>query len=356
MNSPTPTPSFPRRFVVSSISLFQVAALIATLLLITFQPTGLNLRQAHGDTALPYVVHISVDGLKPAVLQQLLTANQAPNFQRLINEGAWTMNARTDYDYTITLPNHTDMLTSRPVNNKYSIANSGHRWTTNTTPPAGTTLQSNAGYYIASAFDVAHDNGFSTGLYASKDKFVVFRDTYNATNGAPDTTGVDNGRNKIDVYVNADLNSTTMFNQFLVNMAASPTNYTFVHFNDPDTAGHGSGWGSSQYQTAVMNVDAKLGQLFNLIANSALMNGNTTIILGADHGGNGTDHSTITDANNYTIPFIIWGQGIPANTDLYTLNGSATTTRARVELTLHWAPASPFATATAATVRCAGSD
>ena len=271
-------------------------------------------------TAAPpvYVVQISVDGLKPQYLQQLLDAGQAPNFAKLKAEGAWTFNARTDYDWTITLPNHTSMLTGRPVNDKYSTTGTGHRWTTNTTPPAGTTLHGNAGYYVASAFDVAHDNGYATGLYASKDKFVVYRDSYDATNGALDVTGADNGRNKIDVYVNNDLNSTAMFAAYLANMNANPTNYTFVHFNDPDTAGHASGWGSTPYLDAVKAVDAKLGQMFAQIAGNALMNGNTTIILSADHGGTGTGHSTQTDANNYVIEMMLRGPNIPANTDLYT--------------------------------------
>ena len=91
-----------------------------------------------------YVVQISVDGLKPQYLQQLLDAGQAPNFAKLKAEGAWTLNARTDYDWTITLPNHTSMLTGRPVNDKYSTVGTGHRWTTtastdqnmpNVTPP-----------------------------------------------------------------------------------------------------------------------------------------------------------------------------------------------------------------------------
>ncbi len=272
-----------------------------------------------------YVVHISVDGLRPAFLQQLISAGQAPNFAKLKAEGAWTFNARTDYDITVTLPNHVSMLTGRPIYNKYGLSNSGHRWTLNSTPPAGTTLHSNAGYYVASAFDVAHDNGYSTGLYASKDKFVLFRDSYNAANGALDVTGVDNGRNKIDVYVNNDQNSTAMFSTFLTNMSAAPTNYTFVHFTDPDTAGHASGWGSAAYLATITNIDAKLGQLFGLIAGSSLLAGNTTIILGADHGGVGNDHSNATLWENYVIEMMLWGQNVPANTDLYTLNGTLTT-------------------------------
>ncbi|MBK8834495.1 MAG: alkaline phosphatase family protein [Anaerolineae bacterium] len=254
-----------------------------------------------------YVVHISVDGLRPEYLQQLLTAGQAPNFARLKAEGAWTFNARTDYDITVTLPNHVSMLTGRPINNKYGITNSGHRWTLNSTPPPGATLHTNAGYYVASAFDVAHDNGYSTALYASKDKFVLFRDSYNATNGALDVTGANNGRQKIDVYVNNDQNSTAMFSTFLTNMTASPTNYTFLHFTDPDTAGHAGGWGSAAYMATLTNIDAKLGQLFGLIAGSSLLAGNTTIILGADHGGVGTDHSNATLWENYVIEMMLWG-------------------------------------------------
>ena len=272
-----------------------------------------------------YVVHISVDGLRPEYLQQLLTAGQAPNFARLKAEGAWTFNARTDYDITVTLPNHVSMLTGRPINNKYGITNSGHRWTLNSTPPPGATLHTNAGYYVASAFDVAHDNGYSTALYASKDKFVLFRDSYNATNGALDVTGANNGRQKIDVYVNNDQNSTAMFSTFLTNMTASPTNYTFLHFTDPDTAGHAGGWGSAAYMATLTNIDAKLGQLFGLIAGSPLMAGNTTIILGADHGGVAYDHSNATLWENYVIEMMLWGPSIPANTDLYTLNGTLTT-------------------------------
>ena len=64
-----------------------------------------------------YVIHISIDGLRSDVLQNLVTASPAtyPNFTRLINESAHTFNARADLTITETIPNHLSMVTGRPV-------------------------------------------------------------------------------------------------------------------------------------------------------------------------------------------------------------------------------------------------
>ncbi|MCW1970135.1 MAG: alkaline phosphatase family protein [Anaerolineae bacterium] len=300
-------PWIPPRLMVAVGTLVSVNVAFA---LVTLYPTQGSLAW-FDRAATSYVIHISVDGLGASYLQNMLNdaSNPLPNFKKLRDEGAWTMNARTDYDYTITLPNHTGMLTGRPVNDKNGVANSGHHWATNITPPAGTTLQGSAGYAIASVFDVAHSNGLRTGLYATKEKFVLFKDSYAAN---------------IDAYANYDLDATLMMNDFLANMNANPTHYTFVHFNDTDTAGHASGWGSAPYIAAAKKVDGHLGQIFSLIQAKPQMQGKTKIILSTDHGGVDLGHGDQTVAVNYTIPMFIWGEGIAANSNLYTLNGSAT--------------------------------
>ncbi len=313
----------PRR---NRLTLLAAIALInMALIALTLQPLSLSaLMTPFGKKAQPTVrkrvIQISVDGLGSYWFRPLLSALPLPNFKRLMREGAWTLNARADFDWTVTLPNHAGMLTGRPVYDKYGLPQTGHQWTNNGGFPPNTTLHSNAGYYVASAFDVAHDNGLRTGLYASKDKFYLYRDSYDAAHGAADITGTDNGNAKLDVYVNYDLNSTFMMSDFVANMSTAPTDYTFVHFNDADTAGHRYNWGSTEYISAVVKVDNMLGEIFHVISTSAVLNDNTSIVLTADHGGTGLNHGTQTDPLNYTIPLLVWGPGMPQDTDLYALN------------------------------------
>ncbi|HQX11618.1 MAG TPA: alkaline phosphatase family protein [Thermoflexales bacterium] len=273
---------------------------------------------------MTYVIQISVDGLGSAYVQSLLAANQIPSLARLLNEGAGTLNARTDFDFSITLPNHTAMLTGRPVYDKFGDNTTGHQWTGNGDPLPGQTLHTNRGFYVASVFDAAHDNGLTTGAYASKSKFSLYDTSYNSANGAPDTNGANNGPDKIDTNVVAAGNSPAMMSALLDSLRANPTQYTFVHFHDPDSAGHASGWGSANYSAAVIAVDGHLGQLLAAIEQSPALAGRTTVILTADHGGSGTGHSDASQPIHYTIPFVVWGPGIP-HVDLYALNGFATT-------------------------------
>lgn len=315
------------RFRPSLVVAFAVAnAGLAALALNRPMPTAatvLGRSSPDRPAAAPRVIHISVDGLGSHWFKRLRAARPLPAFDRLMREGAWTLNARPDFDWSVTLPNHTGMLTGRPVNDKLGITGSGHRWTNNGGFAPGTTLHSNAGYYVPSVFDALHDNGRSTSLYASKDKFSIYRDSYDAVNGAPDTTGGDDGRRKIDVFVNRDLDSTAMLSELLVSLATAPTDYSFVHFADPDIAGHSYGWGSAEYNASVVGVDAKLADLLATIDASEALRGQTWIILSADHGGRELSHGDQTDALNYAIPLIVWGPGAQPDADLYALNAAS---------------------------------
>lgn len=274
-----------------------------------------------------HVIHISVDGLNAGFLTDLLAndvAGDYANFQRFIDEGATTLNARTDYTHTNTLPNHTSMLTGRPVSQPTGQPNTVHHgYTSNSTPGGSDTLHNQGNpnvSYIASTFDVAKDAGLSTALYASKSKFIIFDQSYDGTNGGAGPFGMD----KIDTYFYAasgsPSNASTMQAAYLADMAVSHYDYSFVHYRDPDSAGHASGWGGSAWDTSVANVDDYLGAVLSLVEGDAALNGRTTVIVTADHGGTGTGHGTASNSSNYTIPMLVWGAGVTAGVDLYALN------------------------------------
>ena len=276
-----------------------------------------------------FVVHVSVDGLRPDAVTQL-GAGRLPNFHRLRAEGAFTDNARTDYDYTITLPNHATQVTGR-----YVAGAAGHNWVTNTDPAPGETLHSNKKAYVASAWDVAHDAGLRTGLYGSKTKFSLFDESYDddtastpdpLQSGAPDadSAGGDNGRDKIDVTV-INTDSVAMTTSFVDDMAADPSRYALVHYHDPDTAGHAHGWMGTDYFAALERVDVQLGRILALVGSDAALAGRTAIVLTADHGGEGAGHGDAADPEAYTIPFYVWGPGVTAGGDLYRMNADTRT-------------------------------
>jgi len=292
--------------------------LLSTAIAVLAAPFAIQAPRAAAQRAA-YVIHISVDGLRSDAITALGPAN-LPNFYRLRTQGAFTDNARADYDYTVTLPDHTTQLTGRGVNGP-----EGHNWTANGDPAPGETLASNKGSYLAGVFDVAHDNGLRTGEYASKSKFSLFATSWNDANGAPDTTGPDNGRNKIDVYVNTS-DTASLVNTLVADMTAQPFNYVFLHLLDPDSVGHSSGWNitpGSDYSNAIKTMDSRLGAIFDLIDTNLRLTGRTAIILTADHGGSGYDHSDPTLPADFTVPFYVWGPGVMPAADLYVL--SATT-------------------------------
>ena len=271
------------------------------------RPGGLG---ALGDVR--YVIHVSVDGLRPDAVERL--GAELPAFVRLRTESAYTHNARTDPDYRLTLPNHTSQLTGRGV-----VGDAGHAWTANYNPPRNATLHSNKGSYVASVFDVAHDAGLRTAAYVSKPKFSVYKRSYQAS-GAPDTTGADDGRAKIDVY-RIERDTQSLVAAMRRHHAVHPADYTFVHLRNPDAAGHIYRWSvrrGSRYLRAVRASAARVGEILDLVESDDRMRGRTAVIVTADHGGAGNHHAR-ERLLNYRVPFYVWGPGIgPA--DLYALN------------------------------------
>lgn len=267
------------------------------------------------DDAVDYVVAISIDGLNPDAIRTL-GEDRTPALHRLIREGATTLNARSQYELTVTLPNHTGMVTGRRVNAKRG----GHGVTFN--EDNGTNVHRHAREYVASMFDVAHDNGLGTAIYTAKDKFNVLDRSWTRRTGARDRTGTNNGRDKISRYhLDAEPTNTT---RLIHRLTTRPDGLSFVHIAYPDRTGHEYGFMSPTYLNAVQAADKEVGRILDTIANNAHLSAHTNVILTADHGGipGSENHSLRTHSANYTVPFMVWGIGVPPATDLYALNAT----------------------------------
>ena len=260
-----------------------------------------------------FVLHISVDGLRPAEITSL-GEEGLPNFYRLRREGAFTDNARTDIDDTLTLPNHASQLTGRRVRGE-----DGHGVEFNS--DNGSVLAAVRGSYVAGVFDVVHDHGLRTGMYTSKGKFDFLERSWNGENGVEDTIGTNDGRDKIDRYVN-ESEISDLVEAFVEDMNAASHHYSFIHLRDPDSAGHDNGWGSEAYRSAIIKIDGLLGEIFNLIEVNPILTGRTALILTSDHGGIDLHHWDVNEVSNFTIPLYVWGPGISAGADLYRLNAA----------------------------------
>ena len=267
------------------------------------------------------VLHISVDGLRPDAITTL-GASKLPNFYRFRAEGAFTDNARTDVEQTITLPNHTTQITGR-----YTGTDKGHAYESNGIPGTATTLHRVKGEYVSSIFDVVHDHGLSTALFASKPKFILYDQSYNDSSGASDLIDEDNGRDKIDVF-SINLETSQLVQQFLASLRKEHINYALLHLRDPDSTGHQSNWDlrpESDYLSSIVEIDRQLGQIFAAIEADEYLRHNSAIILTSDHGGrlDTIRHQPADDPENYIIPFYVWGPEIARGAELYSLNSNS---------------------------------
>lgn len=299
----------------------------------------------NGIPLVNHVIFLSIDGFRGDAVNAILDTrpDEFPNLLRLKNGGAATFRARTDYGYTETIPNHSCMVTGRPVfepGTTTPLGIIGHGQTNNT--GAGVTgvssvihkLGGTGDYaYKSSVFDVVHESGRPTVFFFSKDRINFLARSYNETFGA-DSTGVpgvvDPARNKIDRVSPTSgfpANASAVGDAFV---ADANTNglaaFTMLHFIDPDTSVHSTAVTTtippdalSSYETAIQSCDVGLGKMLAWLDAHPDKKACTTIIVTGDHGGIGgtSSHLDATRVENYTLPFFIYGPGFLAGTDCY---------------------------------------
>jgi hypothetical protein len=275
-------------------------------------------RRNDGDVDVAII--ISLDGTKSAALA--IDPNVVPMLSALRRTGASTLDARTDPTVSVTLPNHTGMVTGRPVDGE-----DGHHVVGNSFSPR--TVHDDRAAYTASIFDVAHDHGLFTMMVASKNKFLRLVNSWNP--GAPDVTGDNNGTNKIDVVsVEEQADPITVGGavEVLDALAALRIPSTrgallFVHTRTADSAGHGNGFDATlgtRYMEAVIENDVLVSLIVEAVVRNVELCGHTSVFITTDHGGTGYGHNDAMNPENHTIPFIAYGPRAQAGGDLDDIN------------------------------------
>src|SRR5690606_573366 len=230
-----------------------------------------------------HVIVISIDGLRPDAIDHF----EAKTLQRLIREGSSSMEART-ITPSITLPSHTSMLTGVEPRVHGITWNKNH-------------VEENGRVRVPTILSIARANGLRTAAFFSKGKF-----DHLLLPGSVDHAVLPNG--------NGTWLAGRTASEVERYLADHSPNLLFVHIGDPDYAGHFVGWMGSVYGVAVRHADGAVARVLEA-ADAAFGAGNYTVIVTADHGGHGRTHGTEADTD-MTIPWIAWGKGVRAATQL----------------------------------------
>lgn len=266
---------------------------------------------------ISHVIVISFDGLRADAISRLGPSG-VPAFYEVLSTGAGTLNARTDHDFTVTLPNHTCMLTGRPV-----LGEGGHGYTSNDDNIVKT-LHENKGQYVAGIFDVVHGHALRGAFFSSKPKFSLYIKSYGARGVLRAVDAVSAQEQQlIDFYRISGYNDDAIVDAFLHTLKKHAPHFTFLHLSGLDATGHDYGWDpapESVYMNEVRRMDRRLERVLRFLKEDRTSRGTTVVIVTADHGGYGTHHKDVTDPRDYTIPFLVWGNHVAQGADLYKLN------------------------------------
>lgn len=243
-----------------------------------------------------HVVVLSIDGLRPDAIREY----DVETLQRLMREGSYSLEAQTIFP-SKTLPSHSSMLTGVTPEVHGIVWNS---------------RQSEHGVVqLPTVFELAKQAGYQTAAFFSKAKLrhLIRPGSLDYWRAPESNLGHWMATRTVPAAVDY--------------LKHERPNLLFVHIGEPDYAGHSIGWMTFVYGWAVKRSDAAVARVLEA-ADEAYGRGNYTVLVTSDHGGHGRDHGS-DDPRDMTIPWIAWGKGVEAGTQLRgsirTMDTAATT-------------------------------
>jgi hypothetical protein len=234
---------------------------------------------------IKHVVVMGFDGLSPDGLENAKT----PNFDKLISEGASTMHARSVLP-TSSSTNWASMIMGAGPEQHGITSNS---WEKNNfvLPPV---VQSEDFLFptIFNLLDAKIENAEIGAIYHWDGFGRLFEKKAVDYDISPKTA--DETAQLASVY-----------------LKSKQPNFTFIHFDHVDHAGHAYGHGTPEYYKSIEKADIVLAEVMEAITSSGMEN-ETLVIISADHGGIGKGHGG-ESLQEIEIPFILWGRSIKKN-------------------------------------------
>ncbi len=219
-----------------------------------------------------HVVIVSFDGMRPDGMERA----DAPTLHRLRAEGAYALRAETVGDSS-TLPSHSSMLSGVEVE-VHGMEFDDFR------PERGFIR-------VPTVLYRAHDLGLATAMFVAKTKL-----RHIAIPGS------------VDVWSLPHWSCERVARAASAYLPTAPPGITFIHFEEPDDAGHRHRWMSARYLDAIARTDRCLATVMSALEGRA-DHDRILVMISADHGGHGRRHGTHSPLDLH-IPWIAWGSRV----------------------------------------------
>lgn len=219
-----------------------------------------------------HVIIISEDGLRP---DALLKANGTVHAS-VMRQGSYSLTART-IRHASTLPSHAAMLSG--------FDEPAHKLSWNKWKPERGFIQ------VPTIFDAVSRSGHIAAAFVGKTKLRHITQP-----------------GSVDTFSRPGFFCKKVVEEAARYFVEKRPRVEFVHFSDPDEAGHAIGWMSDPQIEAIRHTDRCLAKLLEAVKTAGLEE-ETLFILSADHGGHGRNHSGRTEEDRL-IPWVAWGAGV----------------------------------------------
>ena len=260
----------------------RVFGVLGTLLLVGSLFFGFTLQTVSEVPGVKHVVIIGCDGMSPDGIQKAET----PNMDALMQRGAYTMRARAVMP-TSSSPNWASMLMGAGPEQHGVTSND---WRPNKFELTPTAVGS--GGIFPTIFSV---------LRAKQPSAVIA--CFHDWSGL----GVLFEREALDTIEDTDGPVKTTERAVAYFKAKQP-DFTFIHLDHIDHAGHKYGYRTPEYYKSVEEADRLIGETIQGIEAAGMLS-QTILIVTSDHGGVGKGHGGATLAE-VEIPWIIAGPGV----------------------------------------------